>query len=122
MPDDRKYFKSLPGAIATVFTVVVLVGYAGYKMSQFVARSNYQILKEYTDYAIGQDFKFSTTQDGFRVAAGITSYTSEPAIEDPTIGEISFRLRWWDEKEAGTTILPASFCDSDQFNFDGSDS
>ena len=88
LPDNEKKFKTLPGFIATVFTIGALLAYSAYRISLLLDRSNYQILTEVLDYTFDENLVLESAKDKFHIAAGIVNYSSDIIKEDPRIGEV----------------------------------
>ena len=93
LPDDKPYYNSLVGSIMSLFTVIVLLSYGIFKIIKMNQGEDYKInqVTHVFYYESGYGFK---SEDGFQVAAGVTSYDGDPnPIEDPEIGEVKFYLK-----------------------------
>ncbi len=95
LPDHMPMYRTFLGSALSLFTIIVLVGYASYKMLRLSSMRDYQISVVTNEYFYDSSFTFSQI-DGFAVAAAVTSYDGggEP-IEDPSIGTVKFYLKQW---------------------------
>ena len=59
LPDQHMYFKSLPGAITTLFVFFSLFVYLLISFLELKDRSSYQIIKEIDPFGTPLDFKLS---------------------------------------------------------------
>lgn len=46
LPDQNRDFKTLPGAVCTIFLFLVLLVFAGFKLDVLITRSEYNMLEE----------------------------------------------------------------------------
>ena len=52
LPDNKKYFKSMPGAMASFITIGLMMLYGIYRITLVFDRTNYQILSDTEDYGV----------------------------------------------------------------------
>ena len=83
-------YRTFLGSVLSLVTIVVLVGYASYKMLRLSSMRDYQISLVTNEYFYDSSFTFRQI-DGFAVAAAVTSYDGNgDPIEDPSIGTVKF--------------------------------
>lgn len=83
-------YRTFLGSVLSIFTVVVVITYGGFKTSQLVGMLDYKVqtreLLEYYD-----DDEIFGAKDGFAIAAGIFSNRAQvgsDAVLDPSIGQL----------------------------------
>ena len=122
LPDSKTVFQTLPGAICSIICIVVMLVYAGYKLSTLVERSEYSLIQELYEFQYDDTFKFGQ-DDGFAIAASITDFDSSrtEAIEDPTVGTIQFYMKYWSVEQStlGFKKIKSRSCNEADFNGSG---
>ena len=127
MPDHRDRYRTILGAVLTIITFILILGYGLFKITDLLEYKDFKLLKFEKEnfYDMREPF---TNKDGLMVAAAITGYNSntEP-VEDPEVGEIKFYQKLWDvaNTEATETIqfieIPSHPCTADDFAENNSD-
>ena len=101
---------------------MILLTYAGFKLSQLVGYEDYKVqLREINQFY--EDTDKLEASDGLMIAAGLTAYDgSSEVIEDQTVGRLVFYWkRWGLHKLAGNNEIETRLCKEDDFNdVDGS--
>ena len=81
----------------SLLTLFLLLFYAGYKLNKMISFKDYKVqTRDYEDY-YEADEQWGY-MDEFALAAGVTSYdgSSDP-IEDPSIGQLKFYRKAWQD-------------------------
>lgn len=88
LPDGQKMYRSLLGAILTVFIIMTVSFYAIYKWQLLIDKDEAKIALVIEEgYFIENNSTISSLEDGFNIAVGITSGNSLSKLhEDKTIG------------------------------------
>ena len=93
LPDKVPSYRTLLGSVLTVFTVLLISGYAFYKFIRLEALKDYKINNATHEQFYDSSFSFSQI-DGFQIAAAVTRYNSDVSdIEDPEIGVVKIYLK-----------------------------
>ena len=96
MPDHRETYRTFIGSLLSIFTMVLLLCYGGYKIADLVSYKGYRLIvaNEENFYAVDEVFGF---EQGFNIAAGVTSLDGKNDwIEDETIATVKIYLKSWD--------------------------
>ena len=91
LPDREDKYRSILGAVFSLGTLIILIGYALYKIQELTVNLDYsiQIHEKKLFYDPADELTFEN--DGFMIAAAITDYDgSAEDITDPEIGEVKF--------------------------------
>ena len=121
LPDSKVGYRSLIGSVLSLFTVIIIFGYAFYKLGTLNSLEDYKI--NFATHEQFYDSSFSFSQiDGFQIAAAVTSYDGVvDSIEDPEIGVLRFYLKQWGVNgKPGITFLEVASrpCTEADFNWD----
>ena len=90
MPDHRDRYRTILGAMLTIITFTLILGYGSYKVTDLIEYNDFKLLKFEKEnfYDMREPF---TSNEGLMVAAAITGYDSNKIpIEDPEVGTIKF--------------------------------
>ena len=97
LPDNQDQYRTFLGSILSIFTVVIILTYTGYKMAQLASTEEFKIQLRQKDYFYDPKSVFSSQSDHFNLAAAITAYDGDPdPIEDETYGSVVFKRKIWD--------------------------
>ena len=95
-------FKSYIGAILTLFSAFLLIGYILAKGQVWFGMIDIDVMsaKQVSYFESGETF--SAAEDRFFVAAALTEYNNDPEpIEDPSYGKFVFEHFRWGNSEDG---------------------
>ena len=111
LPDREDKYRSCLGAVLSLITLVLLIGYALYKIQELTVNQEYSIQihdkKLYYDAADA----FTFEDNGFVMAAAITAYDGSPDdITDPEVSEVKFYRKTFDKDSIEFTELPTVPC------------
>ena len=96
MPDHRDRYRTLLGSFLSVMTLVLVLAYAGYKLTDLMDYNDYKLMKVEQENFYDMRDPFGDS-DGFMIAAGVTDYSSNrDPQEDPEIGTIKLIKKTWD--------------------------
>lgn len=95
MPDKKKIFKTVPGAICTILLFFVIAIYAGYKIATLVSKSQYQLVRESFQYHYDAEDTFDEKR-GFAIAAVVSAFGDASSyFDEPEYGRIKFVMKSW---------------------------
>ena len=97
MSDGVEGYRTLLGSCLSIWTFVVLLLYAMYKIIALAEYEDYQINKRTLENFFPIDQTITSTEHKFWIAAGVTAFDGQSeVIEDPAIGTIKFYMKVWD--------------------------
>lgn len=76
MPDSREQYRTFLGTALSLFTMLVMCAYLSYRIMVVVIKDEYTVM-EYTEENHFEIFPGFSVGDGFKVAAGVTTYDAE---------------------------------------------
>ncbi len=84
------------GSCLSLLTVILLLAYAGYKITALASNTDYKIQMHDQKYFYPEKEVINSAKDSFIIAAAVTSYDGNPEdITDPEIGELVFYRKEW---------------------------
>ena len=127
MPGGDDEYRTFLGSLISIFILCLILGFAGYKLGDLIEFNDYKLQEAEQENFFKANETF-TAEQGFQVAACITSYDgSSKVIEDPTIGELKMYTKAWDALDPETkgsliwTELETHLCKKEDLNdVDGS--
>ena len=117
LPDGRNEYRTFTGGILSIVTVIVMLGFAGYKFSVLVQSSDYKVQMRLEEGFYEDSDPFGI-EDDFMIAAAITG-DFEPMYEiDPAYGDLKLFSKSWNYEEyLGWRELEWEFCPQDYFQY-----
>ena len=100
LPDEQAMYRTLCGAGLSIFTMILMISYASWKLLTMFSRLDYkvQVHDQENFYSYTQEF---SVQDGFMIAAAVTAYDgNQDDITDETIGRLKFVRKTWDGEDS----------------------
>ena len=76
MPDHRDRYRTILGSFLSIITLVLLLGYGGYKFSNLLEYEDFKLMKfeQENFYAMRETFG---SKNGFMLAAGVSEYNGK---------------------------------------------
>ena len=99
MPDNQPSYRTFSGSILSVFTLILVLFYAGWKLVTMFSQEDYKVqVNEQTNF---YDYKQTFgIEDGFNFAAALTAYDgSSEDITDLSVGRMKFVTKNWDSED-----------------------
>ena len=95
LPDASTQYRTFNGSIFSIMTVVVMLVYGVYKMTNLVTYSDYAIQMHTKEHFFNDTDAFGSEQE-FWLAGGVTAWDgSSLDITDPSIGQVKFYKKDW---------------------------
>ena len=115
LPDSREQYSSFLGTVLSLLTMLLLGAYLSHRFTVLWLQEEYKIT-QYSEENYFDVFERFSVADGFKVAAGVTTYDgTRGLIEDPEIGTVKFYLKYYNnpdfEEEFGFHELESEYCD-----------
>ena len=128
LEEGRETLRSRVGALCSVMLIILLISYAGYKVSVLEGKKSIDILQAVRENHFDDTHEF-TNQQGLNIAAMVVN-PFNPATHqliDPSFGRIKFSRSHWRVNEQGKfqldfTELESHVCTSEELGLSGSNS
>ena len=111
-PDEKDTYRTFMGAIMTIFTVILVMVFAYFKLERLLEYQIYKIQSRFLEGEFTNTDRI-TAQDGFMIAAGIrNSASSDNKDNKPPqeIGSLKFIRTHWTETTYGTDEIATRPC------------
>ena len=122
MPDHEPRYRSLAGSCFSLFTIILVISYAAYKLIDLLELNDYKLQEAVQENFFTAEVPLTPQDHGFMVAAAITAYDgSSEVIEDPEIGTLKMYIKYWGNYEGsdgsfGFREVETELCSQDDFN------
>ena len=94
LPDGKNEYRTFAGSVLSLFTILVVIFYGGFKLQILMGRDAYKVQVQDKDLVFSDTEKFGSDM-GFNVAAAISGVDEVP----PEIGAIKFYKKSWTPTE-----------------------
>ena len=99
LPDEKDTYRTFVGAMLTIFSIILVLVYAGFKVGNLFALDEYKIQVRQKEHLYNEQDKFDYSQ-GFMVGAAIPEWGKEKRTDIPAdIGALKFYKKIWTFKE-----------------------
>ena len=98
LPDEKDMYRTLAGALLTIFSVVLVLVYAGYKVGILVSLSDYKIQVRTQERYFDMNERFDQNL-GLMIGASIPSWGNFRTEIPANIGALKFYIKKWSPTE-----------------------
>ena len=117
-PDEKDTYRTLMGSFMTIFSVILVLVYAHFKLARLL---DYQIYKIQDRFQEGEFTNTDriTAEDGFMIAAGIRSSAASDErdnVPPKEIGQLKFIRNYWTLETFGYDDIATRPCTQSDFD------
>lgn len=109
--------KSVPGAIVSLFLGIVLLAFAGQRLTELINHSNPIISVARVQDAHDASFKYNLSNHGFKIAFGVNDFRTFESLDDPGYVDWIVKLTvGLNQKQLYSTFLTFHKCTEEDYN------
>lgn len=119
MPDENEKYRSYLGVFLSIFTLILVISYGGFKFTALLNQQNYRLQEavETDFYTTEETFSFN---EGLQFAAALTTFGGTVEEEDEEIATLKFLIKYWSDQDETDAVqwveVPTKICKEQDFN------